>query len=290
VLLERIVINFSDPNKEVNGQRSERNTPHPFFADKAVRQAMTLATDRQTIADQFYLGGDLEPAARNALTGIGSIESPNTTWEYNMDAAKAALDAAGWVMDGDVRKKDGVELKIAYATSINPVRQKTQAVNKQTWEELGFKVQLKQVDAGIFFGSEPGNEQNYPHMYWDVHMYAGNPTNTLPFSFMQSWYAGPDGSNIAQKENGWAPANEARYSNPEYDALYDQAVAATDPEVAAQLFIQMNDIVINDYVIVPLVARAVEKYAALNTLNNENVAGSLFEALYWNIANWNRVA
>ena len=42
-------------------------------------------------------------------------------------------------------------------------------------------------------------------------------------------------------------------------------------------------------VIIPEVARAAEKYAILNTLNDANVAGSLFEALYWNIANWNRV-
>jgi len=290
VLIERVVINFSDPSKEVDGQRSEMHTPHPFLTDKAVRQAMTLATDRQTIADQFYLGGDLEPPARNILTGIPSVESANTTWEFNLDAANKVLDDAGWTLDGDTRKKDGVELKIAYATSINGVRQKTQAVNKDTWGQLGIQVQLKEIDGGIFFGSEAGNEQNYPHMYWDIHMYAGNPTNQLPLSYMQSWYAGKDGVNIAQKSNGWAPANEARYNNPEYDAVYDKAVAATDPEEAAQLFIQMNDIVINDYAVIPLVARANDKYAALNTFNDENVAGSLFEVLYWNSANWNRVA
>ncbi len=41
--LERILFNFADPNKEVDGQRAEMNTPHPVFTDKAVRQAMSLA-------------------------------------------------------------------------------------------------------------------------------------------------------------------------------------------------------------------------------------------------------
>ena len=45
-------------------------------------------------------------------------------------------------MDGDVRAKDGVELKITYSTSINPVRQKTQAVIKQAFEEIGIQVSL----------------------------------------------------------------------------------------------------------------------------------------------------
>ncbi len=50
----------------------------------------------------------------------------------------------------------------------------------------------------------------------------------------------------------------------------------------------MNDIVINDFVHIPLVTRAAEKFAVVNTFNAENVGGSLFEALYWNAANWNR--
>ncbi|MDQ3654172.1 MAG: ABC transporter substrate-binding protein, partial [Chloroflexota bacterium] len=47
--VERIHVNFSDPNTEVNGQRSEMNTPHPFLTDLAVRQAMNLAVPRQLI-------------------------------------------------------------------------------------------------------------------------------------------------------------------------------------------------------------------------------------------------
>ncbi len=290
VAVERLLPNFSDPNKEVDGQRSEMHTPHPFFSDKAVRQAIALGSDRETIANQFYLGGDLEPPARNILTGVPPIESPNTTWEFNLDAANKALDDAGWVLDGDVRKKGDVELKMVYSTSINQVRQKTQAVNKQTWEKLGFKVQLKQVDSGIFFGGEPGNEQNDGHMYWDMHMYTNNPSNDLPLSYMLDWYAGKDGENIAQKSNGWSKQNNQRYNNPEYDAAFDQAASATDLETAREAFIKMNDIVIMDYAVIPLVVRSNDKYALLNTLNNDNIAASLYEVMYWNIANWNRVA
>ena len=171
-----------------------------------------MATDRDTMANQFYLGGDLEPGAKNILSGIAALESPNTTYEFNLDKAAALLDEAGWTLDGDTRKKDGVEIKIVYSTSINAVRQKEQAVNKQNWEQIGIKVNLKQVDAGIFFDSAAGNEQNAQHFYADLLMYTNGPTSTLPpCPTCSRGTAAPDGVNISQKANGWSGINESRY-------------------------------------------------------------------------------
>jgi peptide/nickel transport system substrate-binding protein len=284
--LERVNFNFSDPNKEVDGQRSNVNVPHPFLTDIAVRQAISLATDRETIANQFYLGGDQEPAASNYLVGIGSMDSQNTTWEFNIDKANQILDEAGWEWDGDVRKKDGIELSVAYYTSINSVRQKTQAVNKDNWEKIGVKVQLGQVTADVFFSSAPGNDQTFYHNYRDIDMFTDNPTSTIPLGYMLSFYAGPDNSNVSQKENQWTGGNQARYVNPEYDALYEAALASTDAEEVAELCIQMNDLLINDYALIPLVARAGVKDAASNLLQIENIAPNGWETSYWNIANW----
>jgi peptide/nickel transport system substrate-binding protein len=285
--VEWVAFNFSDPNKSVDDQRSYWKEPNPILADHAVRQALALGIDRQSISDNLYFGNEGEPVAHNVLLGVPSYTSPNTTWEYNIDKGNQLLDQAGWVLDGKTRKKDGVELKLSYATSVNGVRQKTQAVIKQGWEALGAEVNLLQIDAGVFFDTAPGNDQNLSHMYWDVHEYAFSPAGPYPLSYMLRWVS-HDGENIPQKENGWSQVNEGRYNNPEYDALYDQAAAETDPETVAALFIQMNDIIINDFVLVPLVQRASEKYAIANGIRNENVAGGPFEALYWNIANWNR--
>ena len=115
---------------------------------------------------------------------------------------------------------------------------------------------------------------------------------------MTVYYAGPEGSNIAQAEKQWGGENSVRYNNPEFDALFEQAQTETDLEAAAQLFIQMNDILINEVVVVPLVNRAADKYAMANTLIHggegldvqDNVGLSPYEGNYWNIANWNRSA
>ena len=289
VSVERILINFSDPNTEVDGERSSLQAPHPFLTDIEVRRALSLATDRETISSQLYQGGDLEPPATNILTGMAAYESPNTSFEFNLEAAAQTLEDAGWVMDGDVRTKDGMELSISYFTSINSVRQKTQQVHKRDWESIGFKVQLGEVDAGVFFDSSPGNEQNYGHFYRDIQMYTNNPVSPFPILYMQDWYAGPDNVNVAQRSNDWSGVNNQRYVNPEYDAVYDELVATTDAERAAELFIQLNDIVINDIAIIPQVARAGELYAISNRLVAENIAATPWEALYWNIANWTAV-
>jgi peptide/nickel transport system substrate-binding protein len=283
--MERIHINFSDPNTEVDGQRSEMNTPHPFMTDPAVRQALNKAVPRQLIVDEFY--GLAARSTANILTGLEFFDSPNTSWEFNLDAAAQILEDAGWALDGDVRSKDGVELVINYGTSINAVRQKTQAVVKQAFESIGVKVNLDQVDAGIFFDSGEGNDRNISHNYWDISMYTNNPVSPVPASFFLSWYAGENNNNIAQKSNAWQGQNYQRYINPEFDALYDKLLTLTNLEEAGLTLIEMNDTLINDVAIIPEVNRPADTYAISKNLNNDNVAlGVGFELNYWNVANW----
>jgi peptide/nickel transport system substrate-binding protein len=286
--VERLHFNFSDPNKEVDGQRSEMNTPHPFFTDKAVREAVSVAIPREQISKELYIAG--QPPTSNVLAGIELFESPNTSWEYDPEKAAKILDDAGWVMDGDVRAKDGVELAMTSATTVNAVRQKTQAVVKQSLEQLGFKVQLEQVEAGIFFDSAPGNEQNIRHFYWDMEEHAVNATSSVPLAIMAAWYSGEDRHNVSQKSNNWSGENIQRYINDDYDALYEKLLVATTLEEAGELLIQLNDMVIEDYAVIPMVNRSADTYAISKTLRAENVAiGVGLEFDYWNIANWNRV-
>ena len=58
------------------------------------------------------------------------------------------------------------------------------------------------------------------------------------------------------------------------------------PEVLADLFIQMNDILINDNVMLPLVVVG-SRTGIGNRLREDNLALGAFSYNYWNIANWN---
>jgi peptide/nickel transport system substrate-binding protein len=285
--IESLNFNFSDPNKEVDGQKSQKDTPHPLFSQLAVRQALNASVDRQLITDKLYQPPVEHPTA-NLLAGLPSFDSPNTRWEFDIDKANQILDAAGWTKDGNTRSKDGVKFSFNYWTSISDVRQKTQAIVKADWAKLGASIELDQVDGGVFFSGDASAEQNFYHMYWDLDMWTNGPYSALPFSYMNRWYAGPNGENIAQKENGWAKDNTQRYNNPDYDALYEKLLDTLDPNEAAQLLIKMNDLLIADVVEIPIVVRAFSTYALANRIRNDNLAnGPSFVLPFWNIANWN---
>jgi peptide/nickel transport system substrate-binding protein len=286
--VESIYFQYADWKTETDGEKAKFGTVNPTVGDKAVRQAVNLACQRDVISQQLY-AGEGEPPTSNYLTGIKAMTSPNTSWEFNLDKAAQILDEGGWALNGDVRSKDGVDLSITYVTSINPVRQKEQAIIKQALEKIGFRVELRQVDAAVFFDGSAGNDQNINHFFNDLQMYTNNATTPIPVAYMITFYAGPEGENIAQQANSWNGQNYSRYQNAEYDKLFDQVRLETDIAKAAEMFIKLNDIIINDDVAdVPLVNRAADKYGIANTLRDDNVAVSDFEVNYWNIANWNR--
>jgi hypothetical protein len=59
-----------------------------------------------------------------------------------------------------------------------------------------------------------------------------------------------------------------------------------DPEKLADLFIEMNDHVINNFVILPLVVVGSPRGAS-KRLRAENIELAAYSYDYWNIANWN---
>jgi peptide/nickel transport system substrate-binding protein len=288
VLVEMLSLNFSDPRTEVNGEVSQKDTPHPILSDPEVRKALNLGIPRDVIATRFY--GEGQPPTANVLTGLESFESPNTSWSYDPDQAAAILDAAGWTLDGDWRANDGVELALSLAAPTSSVRQKEQLVIKESWEAIGIKVELIEVGSTIFFDGSPGNAQNPAHKPWDIDLAANGPTSPFPTAYLSSWYAGLGGENIAQKANDWQRDNTSRWQNAEYDALFEELLRTTEVERANEILVALNDLVINNVVVIPLVQRCDAPYAISARIRPENMAiGPRFAISTWNIANWNSI-
>lgn len=237
---ERIMINFADPNMEVDGARSEPSTEHPLFKNKDARNAIALAIQRDVIAEQLYGEGGV--ATANNLNAPAKFVSTNTSWEYDLDAAAALL--------ANVPEADGYNL--LYQTSINSVRQKTQEIVKQDLEKLGLSVELKSVDAAVFFSSDAGNPDTYPHFYTDLEMYTNGPSSPFPITWAERYRS----DDKAEKANSWAGQNITRYNNPEYDVLHDQARVELDADTQVELFVAMNDLSVNDFVEIPIIHRA----------------------------------
>ncbi len=276
---ERLLVNFTDPNKEdpATGERSSTKFPHPFQTDKAVRNAYALACDRKTIVDALY--GRAGSVGENLLYNPPQYSSKSNPAVFDMAKANALLDQAGYAKSGQYRAKNGIQLKVLYQTTVNPVRQKTQQIIKDAWEKLGVQTELKSIDAGVYFSSDPGNPDTSSHFYADIEMYTNGNSSPEPFAYME----GLTTSQIAQKSNQWSGNNNPRWSNKDYDAVIDQLKNELDPDKRTALLIKANDIEVQDYAEIPLVARRTV-YGKIKGLQNQN--STTWDSELWNIANW----
>lgn len=278
---ERIMINFSDPNRETgDGERSSVKFPHPFLTDKRVRQAISLGIDRKAISKLY---GKVGRVATNMLISPARYNSPNTTWEFNLEKAASILDQAGWIdTDGDgVREKNEVRLSMVFQTSVNSVRQKTQQIIKNALESIGFEVELKIIDASIFFGPVRDNTNTRRHFYADLEEFTFNNKSPDPGAYLRAWTCGA----IAQKANNWSAPNWPRYCNPEFDVLYEQSATELDSQKRRRLIVQMNDFLINDFAVIPIVERS-SAFGISNDL--VGVEPTPWDVDVWNIKDWRR--
>jgi len=279
--IEHIQLNNTDPWKEVDGERSSIKATHPFLADAAVRQALNLLVDRGSVQEQIY--GRTGVATANFLNAPARFNSKNTKWEFNVDKAAQILEAAGWKKGPDgIRAKDGKKLKIVYQTSINAPRQKTQAVVKQAAGKAGIDMELKSVTASVYFSSDAANPDTYSHFYTDIQMYTTTMTQPDPELFMNQFTTW----EVASKDNKWQGRNITRWRSEEYDKLYRAAESEMDPVKRAALFIKMNDLVIQNVVVIPVVQRP-RVTAMASKLRAEQTA---WDSDFWALHNWYREA
>jgi peptide/nickel transport system substrate-binding protein len=277
--IEHIQCNFTDPWKEVDGERSSLKTTHPFLGDPAVRQALALLVDRASVQEQIY--GRTGVATANFLNAPERFRSKNTRFEFNPEKAAQILETAGWKKGGDgIRAKDGVKLKMVYQTSINAPRQKTQAIVKQAAAKAGIEMEIKAITASVYFSSDAGNPDTYTHFYTDIQMYTTTMTMPDPELFMNqftSW-------EVASKDNKWQGRNITRWRNEEYDKTYRAAEAEMDPVKRAALFIKMNDLVIQNQVVIPVVQRP--RVAAVSSRLRVEQSG--WDSDFWALHSWYR--
>jgi len=258
--IEFIAVNFTDPNTEVDGERSSIKTKHPILSDSAVRKALALLVDRETIQKAIY--GRAGRVTANYLNGPAKFVSKNTSWEFSVEKAGKLLDEAGWKLAADgIREKDGKKLKLLYQTSINGPRQKTQAIVKQAMQKAGIDVELKSVVASVFFSSDVANPDTYAKFTADIEMFQIPMTQPDPALHMRRYHS----RYVTAKENKWQGTNFPRWVNAEYDAAIDAAENETDPIKRASLYIRCNDLLWQETVFIPVMHR-IKVGASANTL------------------------
>ena len=282
-LVERIVLNQTNPDPALGDDRSEYldgENPHPFLSFHPIRQAMSMAIDRERVAALYGFAGrpecDLVAGPPHYVSGANAA-----CLTQDIAGANRLLDEQG-VLDSDgdgVREYDGLPLRITFMTSTNALRQATQELVRDWWREIGIETQLIDHNAGVYFGNEPGAE-SYRRFFADVQMYAtgGGPEP-------QSYLSDNRCTHIPTRDNNWAEGNVARSCNPEFDAAFEELPGlplGLEREVVVH---RLNDLLVQSYVEIPLVSRGLVSGHA-NAL--KGVRFNAWDSELWNIAEWRR--
>lgn len=283
-LVERIEMNMTDPSPDLpEGERSTAKHPHPILSDMKVRQALSMAIDRNLLVEVGY--GKAGRPTCDLVPAPEAFAAKNTVClTQDIEGAKKLLDEAGWTVGADgIREKDGKKLKLLYQTSTNAVRQDFQALIKEWWKEIGVDAELKNVDASVFFGGDPGSPDTFQKFYADVEMYANNFDGTDPEPYLAQYTC----DKAPRPETQWQGENINRFCDKEYDALVAELGKTADMAKRQELAKKMNNMLtVDSYVVVPLVDRG------RNSGKSKTLGGvvlNTWDSELWNASDWYRV-
>jgi peptide/nickel transport system substrate-binding protein len=282
-LVERLEMNTTDPSADLaEGERSTAAHPHPILSDMKVRQALSMAIDRQALVDVGYGAGGAPTC--NIIPAPAAWASDNTAClKQDLEGAKALLDEAGWKVGADgIREKDGKKLHILYQTTVNPVRQDFQALIKDWWTSIGVDVELKAIDPSVFFGGDAGSPDTFQKFYADVEMYANNSDSPDPEAYLAQYQC----SHAPSPANQWQGDNINRFCDPAYDKLFAELQTTTDIAKRQEIAKTLNNMVtVDSMIVVPLVHRGTLS-AHSNGLAGVKI--NAWDSELWNVADWSR--
>ena len=114
----------------------------PALANVKVRQALVQAADTAAIISK--LGYATRPVTEPLLQGQLAYDPTLMQTKYNVAAAKAALDADGWLAGRDgTRVKDKLPLVFNLVATDIPENQQVTNQLKQQWRQLGVQINIR---------------------------------------------------------------------------------------------------------------------------------------------------
>ncbi len=202
-----IAFNFRDPE--------DRTRPHPIFASRTVRQALSMAVDRQAIVR----------AVRGEYGHVpeGPVTRPLWIWDasvralpYDTTRARRLLMQAGWRDrdDDGVLDRNGrvFQFELIVPTTSND-RQRSAVIVQEQLRRLGIVVAITPLDVPTWIErAQNGTADAY---------YGARTQDPSPASIEEAWSSAAIGG-----------ANWGRYANSEVDRLIRRAIETFDVETA----------------------------------------------------------
>jgi oligopeptide transport system substrate-binding protein len=212
----------------------------PPFDDPMVRKAFAMAIDRQSLIDNVTKGGQ-RPAHSFAPPGVfGNVADDMDVGGFlvmenyadQLAEAQAILAEAGYP-DGE-----GLDVLLMHNTS-------------------EAHAQIAQAVQAMWAEAFPAANVNIENQEWAVYLKTllpDSPDEEKPNVYRLGWCTDyPDSNNwVNEVFNSKSGQNYAKYSNPEFDAIVEEAAFELDPEKRKELYKQAETIFMEDAGIAPI--------------------------------------
>ena len=209
------------------------NLQHDAFKDAKVRKALSLAIDRDYVANTIMQG---TYSTADSIVGPGIVDENgyfhdngnapyiSADYEANMAEAKKLLEEAGYP------NGEGYPT-IEYSTNDSGYHVPLAEYLQQVWGDLGITLTISKMEWSAFTAARRAGEYDVARNGWVMDY--NDPSNML---------------DLFCTSNG---NNDGKYSNPEFDAAIDASRVADSAEHFAQLH-KAEDILMEDMGCLPI--------------------------------------
>jgi len=200
------------------------NVTRPPLNDKRVRKALALAINRESLVKNV-LRGCHKPAYALSYPGTAGY-APRAKLEGGVTEAKRLLAEAGYP-DG----KGIPPIDFLYNTNENH-RSIAEAIQSMWRTNLGIDITLHNQEWKVYLDAQHSQNYQMQRSGW-IADYVD------PHVFLEIWTSG----------NG---NNDTLWSNPEYDRLFQAALAAKDDTERYEIYQNMDAILVDECPIIPI--------------------------------------
>jgi len=223
---------FLDTDREVSPNITAKDgseIPNPL-RDVRVREAMSLAINREAIIDRLLLGL-AQPAGQLASPTMVGFNPDLKPSPYDPERAKSLLAEAGY--------PDGFKITIHGPNNRYVADGQIVQAIAQMFERIGIETQVETMPSNVFFPKASGLEFSVFFLAW------GSAQGT-------AWHGLRGVLMTYDKEKGYGPSNRGRYSNPEVDRLTIASMSTFDVEEAGRLAAEAAGVAFRDFAILPM--------------------------------------
>lgn len=212
--------------------------------DVRVRQAITHAVDRKTLADAMLEGEGMvaESPVPPTVSYNADVDRVITKYPYDPRRAELLMTEVGYVKGGDGFFSSPSLGRFSPKVSGTAEGQEGQetTILVDLMRQSGIDAQLSLIPAAQRDASDE-LKATYPAMSINNATLSDDPGLNKFYSPI-----------VAAPANRWSGSNKSGYSNPEYDRLYDAWLAAVDPRERERIVVQTTKFISEELPMLPL--------------------------------------